>query len=109
MPTHANISQSKLYAQASKIGSNTKNILKIKEAFPTLKMKNINNIQYMIKGNRKPKPQINIITKSSSRKQIIILMNNANKKNFMEKSSVHITNINRALKNIKIEVIVNFI
>jgi len=36
-------------------------------------------------------------------------MNNANKKNFMEKSSVHITNINRALKNIKIEVIVNFI
>ena len=36
-------------------------------------------------------------------------MNNANKKNFMEKSSVHITNINRALKNIKMEVIVNFI
>ena len=49
----------------------------------------------MIKGNRKPKPQINIITKSPSRKQIIISMNDANKKNFMEKSSVHITNINK--------------
>ena len=36
-------------------------------------------------------------------------MNNVNKKNFMEESSTYITNMNRALKNIKTEVIVDFI
>jgi len=89
------------------IGSNTKNILKIKETFPTLKAKNINNIQGMIKGNSNPKLCINMTTKSPSRKQIIIPINDINKKNFIKKSS-HITNINKVLKNIKIEVVVNF-
>ena len=36
-------------------------------------------------------------------------MNNNNKKNFMEESNVHVTNMNRALKNIKTEVMVDFI
>ena len=48
-------------------------------------------------------------TKGLSKKQIIVLLNNANKRNFIKKSSVHITSINRALKNIKTEVIVDFI
>ena len=55
----ANVSQGKSYMQASRTGSNTENILKIKEAFPTLKTKNINNIQQMIKGDSKSKPHIN--------------------------------------------------
>jgi len=46
----------KLYAQASMTSSNTKDILKIKEAFLSLKAKNINNIQKIIKGNGKFKP-----------------------------------------------------
>jgi len=48
-------------------------------------------------------------TKDLFMKQVIISINNINKKNFMEKSSVHITNLNRALKNNKIEVIVDFV
>jgi len=44
-------------------------VLKIKEAFPTLKAKSINNIKRMIKGNGKLKLHINITTKGSSRKQ----------------------------------------
>lgn len=36
-------------------------------------------------------------------------MNDKNKKKFMEKSSIHVTNMNRALKNIKLDVIVDFI
>jgi len=72
-------------------------------------MKNIDNIQYMIKGDQKPKPHINMTTKGPSRKQVIILMNNTNKKNFIEESSVHITNMNRTLKNIKMKVMVYFI
>ena len=89
--------------------SNTEDILKIKEAFLSLKAKNINNIQKIIKGNGKFKPWINITTKSLSRKQITISMNNDNKKNFIEESSVHVTNMNRALKNIKIEIMVDFV
>jgi len=101
MPSHANDNQDMSYAQVSKVGSNTKNILKIKETFPILKAKNINNIQQIIKGNSKPKPQTNITTKSMFRKHVP--MNNTNK------SSAHITNINRVLKNIKTDVMVNFI
>ena len=95
--------------QASRTGSNTENILKIKEAFPTLKAKNINNIQQMIKGDSKSKPHINITTKDLSRKQVIILMNDVNKKYFIEESSIYITNMNRTLKNIRTEVMVDFV
>jgi len=84
-------------------------ILKIKELFPTLKAKSIDNIQRMIKGNGKPKPCINMTTKGLLRKQVIIPMNEKNKQNLMEESSTYVTNINRALKNIKSEVMVNFV
>ena len=47
--------------------------------------------------------------KSLSRKQVIIPMSNVNKAKFMESSSTHITNLNRVLKNIKSEVIADFI
>ena len=36
-------------------------------------------------------------------------MNNDNKKNFMEKSSGYVTNMNNTLKNIKSEIIVDFV
>lgn len=101
--------QGMLYAQASKDRSNTESILKIKEAFLTLKVNNINRIQQMINEDSMPKPCINIMTKDLSRKQIIILMNNANINNFMRKSSTHVTNMNRALKNIKMDIIVDFV
>ena len=48
-------------------------------------------------------------TKGPSRKQVIVSMNNNNKTKFIENSSNYITNINRALKSIKLEVMVNFI
>jgi len=63
----------------------------------------------MIKNDQKPKLYINMTTKSLSRKQVIIPINNTNKKNFIEESSVHITNMNRAFKNIKTEVMVDFV
>jgi len=48
-------------------------------------------------------------TKSLSRKQIIALMNRDNIMKFMKKSSLHVSNINRALRNIKFNVLVDFI
>ena len=68
IPTKNNNSKNKSYAQASKTSSNTKEVLKIKEAFLSLKAKNIDNIQKIINGNNnsKPKPHINIIIKEPS-------------------------------------------
>jgi len=103
--SHANGNWGMSYTQASKVGRNTESFLKIKEAFPILKAKNINSIQHMIKSDSKPKSQINMTTKSMSRKQVIVPMNDTNKNNFMKESSTYITNMNRALKNIKTDVI----
>ena len=48
-------------------------------------------------------------TKELSKKQIIVLMNNKNKTQFIKEFSTHITNINRVLKNIKSEIIADFV
>jgi len=101
--------QEMLYTQASKGESNIESALKIKEAFPTLNANNINNIQQIIKGNSKPKPYINMTTKDLSKKQIIIPMNDVNRNNFMRNSNVYVINMNRTLKNIKTNIIVNFV
>jgi len=48
-------------------------------------------------------------TKSPSRRQIIILIDNNNISKFISSSDNYITNINSALKNIKSEIMANFI
>ena len=47
--------------------------------------------------------------KGPSKKQIIVPMNRDNIMKFMKESNYHISNINRALRNIKSDVLVNFI
>jgi len=46
--------------------------------------------------------------KGLSRKHVIVPMSNNNKTKFIEESSAQITNINRALKNIKSEIMADF-
>ena len=48
-------------------------------------------------------------TKGPSRKQVIIPVGNENNINFMKNSFIHITNLNRNLRNAKSEVLVDFI
>jgi len=48
----------KSYAQASKSPANTSDILKIKEAFPSLNAKKIDQVNNIVKGNPKLKPKI---------------------------------------------------
>ena len=72
--------------------------MKIKEVFSNLQNKKIENIQKIIRSEDKPKPKFNMTMKGLSRKQIIIPMNINNKMQFIKESSVHITNINKALK-----------
>ena len=105
----------KLYAQVSSNGSNSsstnmaRETLKIKKAFPSLQNKKIEQIQKIISGVTDPKPHINMTTKGPLHKQVIIPMSLDNVNNFVKKSSIHVANINRALKNIKLDVMADFI
>jgi len=82
---------------------------KIKEMFLNLQNKKIENIQKIISSKTKSKPKLNITTKEPSMKQVIIPINVANTRNLIKDSSLHMSNINRVLKNIKSEVMANFI
>jgi len=77
--------------------------LKIKEVFPNLQDKKIENIQKIINRGDKLKPCLNMTTKGPSLKQVIVPMNSVNTVKFMSSSSNHIININKLLKNIKSE------
>ena len=99
----------KLYAQTSKQASHTEEILKIRDVFPSLKASKIDNIQRNVKGGDNSKPCIKMTTKGLSRKQVIVPMNSDVIKRFMNESSNHVANLNRILKNIKINVMVDFI
>ena len=82
---------------------------KIKKMFPNLQNKKIENIQNIISSKTKSKLKLNMTTKEPSRKQVIISMNVANARNLIKDSSLHMSNINRALKNIKLEIMADFI
>jgi len=102
--------QKKSYAQVSSNSTNTaRKMLKIKEAFPNFQNKKIELIQKIISSKGKLKPHINMTTKRPSCKQVIVLMSTNNANKFVKDSSVHIANINRTLKNIKSDVIADFI
>ena len=84
-------------------------MLKIKEVFPALNVKKIDQISNIIKGNPKLKPCIQMTTKGSSRKQVIILMSSKNNNIFMKNSATYVANINKLLRNAKSEVLVDYI
>ena len=48
-------------------------------------------------------------TKGSSRKQIIVPMSSDNSNTFMKNSFTHVSNLNRLLRNAKMEIAVDFI
>jgi len=85
--------------------------LKIKKAFLNFQNKKIKieDIQKIISSKGKPKPCLNMTTKRPSCKQVMVLMNATNTYSFIKDSNTYIANINRALKNIKLDVIAGFI
>jgi len=48
-------------------------------------------------------------TKGPSRKQVIVPMSTENNNNFMKSSALHVSSINRQLRNAKSEVLVDYI
>ena len=104
-----NNSSDKSYAQVSKPSINTSEVLKIKETFPSLSAKKIDQVNSIVNGQNKSKPHIKMTTKGPSRKQVIIPMSGENINTFMKNSSLHVANINRLLRNAKSDVLVNYI
>ena len=50
-----------------------------------------------------------MMTKGLSRKQTIISISSKNITKFMKNSSLHVANINRSLRNVKSDILVDFI
>ena len=94
-----------LFTQATK--GNIEEILKIKEVFSKLSPGKIIKIQN--KNRIKNKPKLNITTKEPSRKQTIIPMSSDNINVIILYANKHISNMNRLLKNIKSDVLANYI
>ena len=101
--------KSKSYTQASKQNISIVDVIKIKEKFPLVSVKEIDQINNIIRGPSKPKPCIQMTTKGPSRKQIIIPMVKDNIDKFMKNSSIYVANLNRNLRNAKSKVSVDFI
>ena len=99
----------KSYAQATKPSANTSDVLKIKEAFPFLNAKKVDQVNNIVNRQSKPRPRIKMTTKGPSRKHIIIPMSAENASSFMKNSSTNVANINRQLRNIKTDILVDYI
>ena len=92
-----------------KQGVSTFKVIKIKEIFLSLEAKKIDQINNIVKSTPKTKPHIQMSTKGLSRKHIIIPMSSENITKFIKNSSLHVTNINRSLRNVKSKVLADFI
>jgi len=92
------------------IKSNFDNILKIKNTFSKLPSGKIIQIHNVVNNSGvKDEPKLNMTIKGSSRKQIIIPMSEVNARTIALQANVHISNINRLLKEVKSEVSADFI
>ena len=99
----------KSYAQATKPAANTSDVLKIKEAFPSLNAKKVDQVHNIVNRQSKPRLWIKMTTKGPSRKHIIIPMSAENALTFMKNSSMNVANINRLLQNAKTDILVDYI
>ena len=80
--------------------------MKLKENYPDLLAKKIENTQKIINNS---KPYIKITTKGPFYKQIIISIGKENANKFMISTSNYVTNINKALKSIKSDIMADYI
>jgi len=102
----------KLYAQASKtnLSSKVEDILRVKEAFPSLSADEVGKILKVKNSSEgRMKPKLNMTTRGSSRKEIIIPMTKSNVELIMKSAHKHIANINECLKKSNSDIIADFI
>ena len=97
----------KSYIQVSV--TNINSIIKIKKNFSDLLLKKIEKVHKAVNDQKKIKYRINIMTKGPLYRQVIILMDSDNSTMILTKLLVYVVNINSALRNIKSNIITDFI
>jgi len=102
----------KSYAEASKTNnsSNIEDVIRVKEAFPEL---SADEVGKMLKAKNSnggtKKPKINMTTRGQSRREIIIPMAKTNAELIVNLAHIHISNVNKCLKNSKSNIFADFI
>ena len=89
--------------------NNIKEIIKIKNNISNISAKKIEEIYKVLNKPKKDKFKLNITTKGSLRRQVIIPISLNNSQKFILLSKKYVFNIDRALKDIKSDTMVNFI
>ena len=108
-PKPSNLKKS--YAQASKSNLlHIEDIVRAKEAFPALSVNEVGKV-LKIKNSRgdNRKPKINMMTRGPSRKKVIIPMAKHIVELIINSAYIHITNINKCLRNSKSDIVADFI
>ena len=84
--------------------------MRVKEAFPALSVDEVGKVLKIkdSRGNNR-KPKINMTTRGPSRKEVIILMAKHIAKLIVNSAHIHITNINKCLRNSKSDIVADFI
>ena len=102
----------KSYAEASKANnsSNIEDVIRVKEAFPELSADEVGKM-LKVKNNNggTKKPKINMTTRGQSRREVIIPMAKSNAELIVNSAHIHISNVNKCLKNSKSNIIADFI
>jgi len=101
----------KSYVQASKSNLlHIEDIVRVKEAFSALSADEVGKV-LKIKNSRgdNRKPKINMMTRGPSRKEVIIPMAKHIAELIINSAHIHITNINKCLRNSKSDIVADFI
>ena len=102
----------KSYAQTSKsnISQKVEDVLQLKEAFPSLSADEVGKIlKIKDNGEGNKKLRINIMTRGPSRREVIIPMTKVNTELMINSAHIHISNVNKCLKNSKSDIFADFI
>jgi len=102
----------KSYVQASKsnISQKVEDVLQLKEAFPSLSVDEVGKIlKVKDSGESNKKPRINMTTRGPLRREVIIPMTKVNAELIINSAHIHISNVNKCLKNSKSDTFADFI
>jgi len=102
----------KSHIQASKanILLSIEDVIWVKEAFPTLSADEVGKmLKAKNSGRGTKKPKINMTTREQSRREVIIPMTKANAELIINLAHIHVSNVNKCLKNSKSDTFADFI
>ena len=102
----------KSYMQASKanILSSIEDVIRVKKVFLTLSTDEVGKmLKAKNSGRSTKKPKINIMTRGQSRREVIIPMIKANAELIVNSAHIHVSSVNKCLKNSKSDTFADFI